>query len=54
MREVVTGKYHYLYAHEVELLLVDTGFTLSGLYGDYNQQPFREDSERLLVLATRA
>ena len=53
-REVVTSSYHYLYAHEVDLLLADTGFTPSGFYGDYRGKAFSEDSERLLVLATRA
>lgn len=53
-REVVSGSYHYLYAHEVELLLADTGFTPVAFYGDYNQEAFNEDSERLLVVATRA
>jgi SAM-dependent methyltransferase len=52
-RTVVQSQYHYLYPHELELLLTDTGFYLQAIYGAYNQTPYDEESERLLILASR-
>ena len=45
--------YHYLYPHEIEMMLEGAGFRLEALYGDYDQASFREDSARLLVLAVK-
>jgi hypothetical protein len=45
--------YHYLYPHEIEMMLEGAGFQLEALYGDYDQASFREDSARLLVLAVK-
>lgn len=50
-RTVVQAQYHYLYPHELELLLEPAGLKLQALYGDYNQLPFGEESARLLALA---
>lgn len=50
-RTIAQATYHYLYPHEIELLLAESGFKLLALYGDYDQSPFEEDSPRLLVLA---
>jgi len=50
-RQVVQMAYHYLYPHELELILAETGLQLLAQYGDYRQNPFAEDSERLLLLA---
>lgn len=50
-RTVAQTRYHYLYSHELELLLVSAGLRLETLYGNYNQAPFEEESERLLALA---
>lgn len=44
-------RYHYLYPHQIDLLLGLVGLRLQALYGDYDQSPFDEDSERLLVVA---
>ncbi|HSM58654.1 MAG TPA: class I SAM-dependent methyltransferase [Candidatus Sulfomarinibacteraceae bacterium] len=52
-RTVSRLAYHYYYPHQLELMLQNGGFALEGIYGDYEQGPFEEDSERLLVLARR-
>lgn len=46
--------YHYLYPHQVELLLRQAGFRLQQMMGDYDEASLTEDSQRLLLLATRA
>ncbi|MFN2138380.1 MAG: class I SAM-dependent methyltransferase [Candidatus Promineifilaceae bacterium] len=43
--------YHYLYPHQVDLLLSESGFRLEELRGDYTGGPFDETSDRLLVHA---
>ena len=50
-RQVVQMDYHYLYPHELEVLLEEMGFKLEALYGDYQRNLFIEESERLLLLA---
>jgi SAM-dependent methyltransferase len=52
-RTVAHGTYHYRYPHQLELLLQEAGFKLLHLWGDYDQSPYDEDSDRLLVLATK-
>ncbi|MBP6016308.1 MAG: class I SAM-dependent methyltransferase [Candidatus Promineofilum sp.] len=44
-------RYHYLYPHQYDLLLTLTGYRLTALSGDYDGSPFREDSDRLILLA---
>lgn len=44
-------RYHYLYPHQIDLMLGLVGLRLQALYGDYNRTPFHEDSDRLLVVA---
>lgn len=44
-------RYHFLYPHQIELMIGLVGLRLIGFYGDYDSRPFQEDSERLLVLA---
>lgn len=41
-----------IYQFELELLLARTGFTIKHLYGDYEQSPYDDDTERLLCTAT--
>jgi SAM-dependent methyltransferase len=50
-RLLVQARYYYVYPHELELLLAESGYQLEVLYGSYNQAPFAEESERLLALA---
>jgi SAM-dependent methyltransferase len=51
-RSVVQARYYYLYPHELELMLEETGYRLEALFGSYSQTPFSEESDRLLALAT--
>jgi SAM-dependent methyltransferase len=53
-RTIAAADYHYLFPHQIELLLQETGFRLTNLAGDYDQSPFDEESERLLVTAVAA
>lgn len=50
-RTVIEAQYHYLYPHQLQLLLQDAGFKVESLSGGYDQIPFTEESERLLVVA---
>jgi SAM-dependent methyltransferase len=52
-RTAVQATYHYIYPHEVELLLKSAGFRLAGIYGSYGGDHFNEDSERLLIMASK-
>jgi SAM-dependent methyltransferase len=49
--QLVQIDYHYLYPHQLILLLQQSGFTLEKMWGSYQEDPFAEDSERLLLLA---
>ncbi|MCP4417142.1 MAG: class I SAM-dependent methyltransferase [Chloroflexi bacterium] len=51
-RTVMQSAYHYRYPHQCELLLQEAGFKLTQLLGNYDQSPYDEESQRLLVLAT--
>lgn len=44
-------RYHYLYPHQVELMLGLVGLRLLGFYGSYAADPFHEESDRLIVVA---
>ncbi len=46
--------YHFLYPHQIELLLRQGGFMLQSVLGGYDGEPFSQESERLLVLARLA
>jgi SAM-dependent methyltransferase len=50
-RIVAEASYHYLYPHQLELLLSEVGFKLEALLGSYDGEPFAADSERLLLQA---
>ncbi|MCB8979943.1 MAG: class I SAM-dependent methyltransferase [Ardenticatenaceae bacterium] len=52
-RTVAHGTYHYRYPHQLELLLQEAGFKLLSLWGDYDQSPYDEESDRLLILAEK-
>ncbi len=52
-RTVAKGAYHYRYPHQLELLLQEAGYKLLHLWGDYDQSPYDETSDRLIVLATK-
>jgi SAM-dependent methyltransferase len=50
-RTVAQGRYYYLFPHQMELLLTQAGFKLKAMMGSYDNDPFADDSERLLLLA---
>ncbi len=50
-RTIAQAIYHYRYAHQIKLLLQDSGFKLNTLWGNYDQSPFNEESQRMIVLA---
>ncbi len=47
----VQTRYHLVYAHELELLLDDSGFQLVKLLGGYGGESFEETSDRLIAIA---
>jgi SAM-dependent methyltransferase len=51
-RHISQMAYHYFYPHELELALQRAGYHLRHFWGDYDQTSFKEDSERLLLLAS--
>ena len=52
-RTVVKSVFHYVRAHELEVELESAGLKLSALYGDYDREPYGEQSPRLLVVAEK-
>ncbi len=50
-RTVIEMRYHYLYPHQLDLLISQSGLRLMAFYGDYDRAPFDEDSDRLLLMA---
>lgn len=44
----------YLHRFELELLLTQTGFTVTELYGDYDLSPFQSDSPRMIFVAQKS
>lgn len=52
-RMVFEAEYYYLYPHEVELMLKKAGFRMARTFGGYDGRPYDEDSDRLLVLASK-
>ena len=52
-RTIAHEQYHYHFPHQLELILRESGFQLTGMKGDYDGSPFTEDSPRLLVTAEK-
>ena len=50
-RTVSQFRYHYLYPHQLEIQLQQTGFQLEAMWGNYDHSPFNEESNRLILLA---
>ncbi|MCB8942749.1 MAG: class I SAM-dependent methyltransferase [Ardenticatenaceae bacterium] len=50
-RTITQFRYHYLYPHELELRLKQSGFQLQAMWGNYDCSPFTEESERLILIA---
>jgi SAM-dependent methyltransferase len=51
-RTVVKTVLHYYLAHELALLIEESGLKVQAQYGSYSQEPYGEDSPRLLIEAT--
>lgn len=52
-RTIAPFRMRYLHRFEVELLLRLAGYELEQLYGSYELDPFRPDSERMIFVARR-
>lgn len=52
-RTIAQFDYHYLFPHQLEMLLRQTGLQLQEIWGDYDQSPFDEDSPRLILLSSK-
>jgi len=50
-RTLLPLKLRYTFPAEMSLLLEKCGFRLSHLYGDYNESPLEDESERMVVAA---
>ena len=44
--------YHYFYPHQIIMLFQQAGLRPEKMMGGYKGEPFEEDSERLLLLAS--
>jgi len=51
-RTTIDAAYHFLYPHQLDLLLNNAGYQLQTLAGDYDNIPFTAESDRLLLLAS--
>lgn len=51
-RTTINAAYHYLYPHQLDLLLSNAGYQLQLLAGGYDNAPFAAESDRLLLLAS--
>ncbi len=49
IRTIAQFAYHFLYPHQWQMILADAGLHLWQLLGDYEQNPFSEESDRLLL-----
>lgn len=47
-------QHHYHYPHVLQMLLNENGYAIDSIFGDYDQTPFDEESERLIITATVA
>ncbi len=52
-RIIVQSKLHYQYAHQLELSLQSKGLMIESIYGDYDKNPYDEESPRLLLVAKK-
>jgi SAM-dependent methyltransferase len=50
-RTIAQADYHYLYPHQLELLLQEAGLHLLAITGGYDNTPYTEESDRLLIQA---
>ena len=50
-RTISQFSYHYLYPHELEMRLQQSGLQLESMWGSYDRSLFSEESERLILIA---
>ena len=46
-------EFYYYYLHQIQLALDQAGFNIRSIWGDYDKTPYNEESERLIILATK-
>ena len=42
---------HYYFRNEIQLLLESCGFSLSAVYGDFDESPYEDGAPRMIVMA---
>jgi hypothetical protein len=52
-RTVVPFDLRYLWRFEAELLLAQAGFSIEGVYGDWDLNPLDSGSDRMILAARR-
>lgn len=52
-RVQTTAVYHFYYPHQLQIALQAAGFALDAFYGNYDGDPFDEESDNLLIIAQR-
>ncbi|MEM7800709.1 MAG: class I SAM-dependent methyltransferase [Chloroflexota bacterium] len=45
--------FYYYFPHQLQLLLEESRFKLNAIYGDYLFSPFEDESDRLILLASK-
>ena len=53
-RTIVKSVFHYVTAHELEVELSSAGLKLQTLYGGYEQEPYSDQSPRLLAVSEKS
>jgi SAM-dependent methyltransferase len=52
-RIIVQSELHFQYAHQLDISLQTKGMKIESMYGDYDKNPYDEESPRLLLVAKR-
>lgn len=52
IRTVVSTEFHYLFAHELELIFDSCSLVLREISGDYDSTPYSEESPRMLMVVS--
>ncbi|MBK8022248.1 MAG: class I SAM-dependent methyltransferase [Chloroflexi bacterium] len=50
-RTVAPTRIHYYFRNEIQLLLESCGFSLSAVYGDFDESPYEDGAPRMIVIA---
>jgi ubiquinone/menaquinone biosynthesis C-methylase UbiE len=49
-RTVVNTDFHYLFAHQLEMIFDSSSLVLKDIFGDYDASPYSEDCPRMLMV----